>query len=133
MENQLKTTHDLDFEVCENSGYQFPLFRIGTCSGQWGSTRDSYFILSVINDKPGNGHLDDVFEWFEFSCKRDNKNFLVLECMNEKFYQHLLSKRGFIPLDDKGSNVIKVFNQKKYKQLRKNGNEIIQAKTMQCV
>ena len=133
MENQLKTKHNLDFEVCENSGYSFPLFRVGTCSGQWGSTRDSYFILSVINDKPGNGHLDDVFEWFEFSCKRDNKNLLVLECMNESFYLHLLSKREFIPLDDKGNSLIKIFNRKKYKQLRKNGNEIIQAETMQCV
>lgn len=139
--NACQTTHNLDFEVAESPynifgdifGSGHKLFRVGTCNGQWGSTPDSYYILSVINEEKGNGHLTDVFEWFEFSCKRDNKNLLVLECINEDFYLHLLSKRGFIPLDDKGNNVIKVFNKKKYKQLKKKGNEIINAKTLQCV
>lgn len=134
--NAITTTHKLDFEACESPYAIFDnhkMFRIGTCEGQWTSTKDCYVIISVLNKTPGNGHLEDVFEWFEFSCKRDNKNLLVVECMNESFYLHLLSKRGFIPLDTKGENVIKVFNKKAYKHLKKNGNEIIKAGTLQCV
>lgn len=136
MENALITKHKLDFEACE-SPYAFfdnhKMFRIGTCEGQWTSTKDCYVIISVINKTPGNGHFDDVLEWFEFSCKRDNKNLLIVECMNGNFYLHLLSKRGFIPLDAKGENAIKVFNKKAYKQLKKNGNEIIMAGSLKCV
>ena len=134
--NSIITTHKLDFEACDSPyaifGGDHKMFRIGTCEGQWTSTEDCYVIISVNNDF-GNGHLEDVFEWFEFSCKRDKKNLLVVECMNERFYMHLLSKRGFIPLDAKGENVIKVFNQKAYKRLRKKGNEIIMAGSLKCV
>jgi hypothetical protein len=141
MKNAIVTTHNLDFESAESPynifgdifGSGHMIFRIGTCHGQWGSTKDSYYILSVINNIPGNGHLTDVFEWFEFSCKRDNKNLLVLKCMNKRFYTHLSSKRGFSPLDAKGENLIKIFNKKAYKQLKKNGNEIIKAGTLECV
>jgi hypothetical protein len=129
---EFKTTHNLLFEVAEHwTGTN--LFKIGTCHGQWGSTKDSYYILSVINENPGNGHLVDVFEWFENSCKRDNRNLLILECFNENFYKYLISKEGFIPLDPKGENAIKIFNRKAYKQLIKNGNEIIMAGTLRCV
>lgn len=137
MQNAIVTTHKLDFEaayspydIFGDNGHK--MYRVGTCDGQWGSTKDCYFILSILNKQPGNGHVQDVFEWFEFSCKRDNKNLLVLECMNERFYNHLLSKRGFIKLDEKGDNVIKVFNKKLYKKLLKNGNEIIAPKTLCC-
>lgn len=127
-----QTTHNLPFEIAQHwTGTM--LFRVGTCHGQWGCTKDSYYILSVINEEQGNGHLDDVFEWFENSCKRDNKNLLVLSCFNEFFYLHLLNKRGFLPLDADGENVVKVFNQKLYKQLKKKGNEIIVAGTLKCV
>ncbi|MEK6884973.1 MAG: hypothetical protein AABY22_35405 [Nanoarchaeota archaeon] len=111
MENSFITTHNLDFEAPESPysflfGDETKLFRIGTCTGQWGCNKNGYYILSVINDEPGNGHLNDVFEWFEFSSKRDNKNLLVLECMNNRFYNHLISKRGFNPIDK--NNVIKI-------------------------
>lgn len=124
------TLHNLDFEVAEKEPFQ--LFRVGTCNGQWGSTRDSYFILSIINEVPGNGHLEDVFQWFETSCKRDKKNLLILEIMNERFYLHLISKRGFKPLDKKGENVIKIFNQKAYELLKQRGNEILMAGSLKC-
>lgn len=64
--------------------------------------------ISVINSQPGNGHLDDVFQWFESSCKRDKKALIVMELMNERFKKHLLEKRGF---SDMGKdNVIKIIN-----------------------
>ena len=137
MENVIQTKHKLDFGVaqshCNIFGDGFLLFQVGTCEGQWGSTKDSYFILSIKNRQKGNGHLDDVFEWFEHSAKRDEKNLMVLECMNKRFYRHLLAKRGFVPLDAKGENCIKIFNLKKYKRLLKNGNEIINKGTLTCV
>lgn len=137
-QSEITTTHNLDFESAESPYEVFfkdghKLFRIGTCEGQYGSTKDSYYILSVKNNTPHNGHLDDVFEWFENSCKRDGRNLLVLECMNPKFYLHLISKRDFIPLDADGTNCIKVFNKSLYKKLLKRGNEIIMAGSLKCV
>lgn len=133
MKNEVITTHKLDFETAPGVYGPHPVFRVGTCNGQYGSTKDSYYILSVINDEPGNGHLDDVFEWFEHSCKRHGKNLLVLECFNPGFYLHLISKRGFIPLDSQAENCIKIYNKKQYKKLLKNGNEIIQKGSLTCV
>lgn len=126
----LKTTHNLKFEVAESIFGL--LYKIGTCHGQWFSIKDSYCILSIINDSPGNGHLNDVFEWFEFSCKRDKKNLLVLECFNTSFYEHLLSKRGFIALDADKYNCIKVFNKSAYKRLIRCGNEVLIARTFKA-
>lgn len=132
--NAVITQNRLDFE-CANSPYSegHKMFRIGTCDGQWGCTSDSYFILSVINKEAGNGHLNDVFEWFEYSCKRDNKNLLVLECMNNDFYNHLLNKRGFVSLDTTKENCIKVFNKKSYKKLLRKGNEILKRGPLTCI
>lgn len=131
-----QTTHKLGFEAADSPydifGDGHKMFRIGTCEGQWGSTDDSYFIISVINSEPGNGHLDDVFEWFEYSCLRDGKNLLVLACFNNGFYRHLLSKRGFKPLDKKEDNCIKIFNERSYRKLLKKGNTILKAGSLVC-
>lgn len=135
--NELKTTHNLTFEMAESPydifGDNHKMFRVGTCEGQWGSTSDSYYILSVVNNKEGNGHLDDVFEWFEHSAKRDNRNLLVLECMNNDFYNHLISKRGFVKLDNEQKNCVKVFNKKLYRKLLRDGNEIIKKGSLTCI
>lgn len=103
----MKTKHNLSFEVAPwPRNKAISLFRVGTCKGQWYSTENAYCIVSVINNVPGNGHLDDVFEWFESSCKRDGKALIVLELMNERFKKHLMTKRGF---EDMGNNhVIKI-------------------------
>ncbi len=137
-DNAIITTHKLDFESAD-SPYnilgigEHKLFRIGTCTGQWGSAKGCFYILSVINHEEGNGHLEDVFEWFEFACKESKRNLLVLACFNERFYRHLLWHRGFIPLDAEGENLIKVFNKKAYRQLKKHGNEIIIPGTLKCI
>lgn len=104
-----RSTHKLIFEACPwPRDKSIMLFRIGTCEGQWFSEEMCFCIISVINNKPGNGHLEDVFEWFERSCKRDSKALKVMEVMNERFKKHLIEKRGFqvIPRTD---NVIKFF------------------------
>ena len=102
------SSHKLDFEVADWHGCDdIKLYRIGTCEGQYTWAPGYYAIVSVINKKPGNGHLDDVFEWFENSCRRDKKALMVLELMNPRFYQHLVEKRGFVPAG--GDNLIKTF------------------------
>jgi hypothetical protein len=101
--NAIKTKHDLSFEAAPWEmaaflpGQEFTRFRIGTIEGLFGSTETTFDILAVENSSPGNGHLDDVFQWFEYACKRDRKNLRVLECMNRRFKNHLITKRGFKP------------------------------------
>lgn len=108
--NAIATTHKLDFEASpwEYSGIipgNFIRFRVGTCEGLYGFEEKTLDILAVINNVPGNGHMDDVFEWFEYSCRENKKDLRVLECVNENFRKHLLLKRGFI--QQYGTNVIK--------------------------
>ena len=136
MNNAIQTTHNLDFEVAPSpnpdvTGYH-PRFRVGTCSGQWFSIDDCYVIMSVINEEPGNGHFNDVLEWFEYSANRDDKNLLVIECFNKALWLHLVTKRGFNEMDSTGENCIKIFNKKAYRKMLKNGNEIIQKETLRC-
>jgi len=100
------SSHGLDFEVAPGR-FEWSQFRVGTCKGMWRSTDTSYDILAILNEEKGNGHLEDVFEWFENSCKRDNKDLKVLEVWNKDFKKHLIDKRGFIDIG--GDNVIKKF------------------------
>lgn len=105
---EFKTTHGLDFEVCWETNYGFYAFRVGTCHGLWGVDENSFLILAIYNDQPGNGHTKDVFEWFEYSCRRDGKSLKVLEVMNEEFKKSLIEKHGFMAID--ADNVEKHFS-----------------------
>lgn len=132
--NAIQTKHNLSFESAEWAfESSIKLFRVGTCEGQWCSIDDAYCIISVVNGVMHNGHLDDVFEWFEHSCKRDNKNLIVLECLNNLFYHHLLQKKGFVMLDKQQKNCIKVFNEELYQKLLKNGNSILKKETLLAI
>jgi hypothetical protein len=112
IEDGFKSSHNLEFlsahwnNPFNQEGWQ--IFKIGTCNGQWTSTNDSYDILSVINDDPGNGHFDDVLEWFEQSCIRDKKALRILEVWNKELAKHLVTKRGFTYQSE--DNLIKRFN-----------------------
>ena len=99
MQNAIKTKHNLDFESRPWLG-EIQEFQIGTCTGQWFPMGKSYCILSVVNSEMGNGHLDDVFEWFEYSCKRDGYSLKVLSVMNKRFEKHLKEKRGFVGIGE---------------------------------
>ena len=68
----------------------------------------AYEIISVINDKRGNGHLDDVFQWFEYAAKRDGRALKILEFFNGEFKRHCIEKRGFISIPGT-DDVIKIF------------------------
>ncbi len=119
------SSHQLPFEVAPwrpdprvaellgidlaNDGWM--LFRIGTCDGQWRCTSDAYEILSVVNSRPGNGHFDDVLEWFEFACRRDGKLLRIREVENERLKRHLVEKRGFRPEGE--DDVVKGFKEER--------------------
>jgi len=107
---EFKTTHELNFEVADWDPNKtkigkflnlamdtsaFLQFKVGTVYGLWTSTSDSYIILSIYNEEPGNGHFEDVLEWFYFSCVRDKKHLRIEELMNDDFVRHLREERGF--------------------------------------
>lgn len=107
MSDIFHSTHNLYFEVADWIMGPYVQFRIGTCHGLWNVTDKSYDILAIDNKERGNGHLEDVFEWFKNSCRRDNKDLKVLEVWNKRFQKHLIEKRGFVDIG--GNNVIKKF------------------------
>lgn len=100
MEKEFISKHKLPFLVAQykqpiSDGYDWNRFKVGTCEGLFSVKGTSYYILAIENNELNNGHFDDVMEWFENSCKRDNYNLVFLEVMNQKFLNHLISKRGF--------------------------------------
>src|SRR5687768_2146489 len=99
MMNAIKTTHNLDFKATPwHRNPKIMLFKIGTCHGQYYNTELTWNVISITNDHPGNGHLDDFFQWFEYACKRDDRIFVIEEFLNERFRQHCIDKRGFIAI-----------------------------------
>lgn len=111
MSEEFHSTHRLLFEVApwfRDPEGVIKLFRVGTCEGQWFCSNIAYHILSVANNEPGNGHLQDVFDWFEYACKRDCLNLMIMDFFNERFKLHCIKKRGFaiVPNSD---HVIKTF------------------------
>lgn len=122
--NAITTKHSLDFEVSEweladivmdvvkytsmEPEPTFEKFRVGTVHGLFSNGyTDAIAILAITNDKPGNGHLIDAFEWFEFAAYRSNKNLVVMEIWNERFKRHLIEKRRFE--EASSGNVFKKF------------------------
>lgn len=106
-EVEFKSTNNLMFEVAKGYMADFPNFRVGTCTGIFTFNENEYVIVGISNSKFGNGHFNDVMEWFENSCKRDNKDLVVAEIFNKKLMAHLIGKRGFEFL--KNNYVIKTF------------------------
>lgn len=108
----IETTHKLNFNTSlwispfnilsqdDEDDIPWRIYHIGTMHGQFRITKDSIEILSFLNESPGNGHLQDVFEWFEFLSNTEGKPIVIRECWNPGFKQHLISKRGFIPIPD---------------------------------
>jgi len=83
-------------------------FRVGTCSGLYIHTKISYSIVAIKNDAKGNGHFDDVIQWFERSCRRDGKSLRFLEIENKKLYNVLTKRMGFA--DIRNNNVEKIYS-----------------------
>ena len=104
-----QTTHKLDFY--QKDWYLSPsckAFKVGTCEGIYDIFDNTYRIIAIVNDKQGNGHFEDVLEWFENSAKRDGYKLAIVEIWNKRFKKHLIKKRGFKPFSD---GVIKDFSE----------------------
>ena len=69
-------------------------FRVGTCGGLYRDREGAYEILAIFNDKPGNKHVEAAFAHFYASCKRDKRDFIVREVMNEGLATKL-ARMGF--------------------------------------
>lgn len=78
--------------LAQSEGWR--LFRVGTVEGAWRCTNAAYEILAIVNHAPGNGHVEATISHFTASCKRDNKDLIVREMMNNQFAMALV-KRGF--------------------------------------
>ena len=108
--NEFSSTHNLPFEVADwPLSPKWKVFRIGTITGLWGSTDTSYDILAIDNEDKGNGHLQDVFDWFKMKCIRDKRDLRFHELLNIRFENYLL-RNGF----EKGDNCV-IMSYKKMK------------------
>lgn len=58
-------------------------------------TKDGLEIISIINNEKGNGHLEDVFEWFEYAARTQKLKLWIRAFMNDRFKKHCIEKRGF--------------------------------------
>ena len=113
--NEIQTTHSLDFETAP---YSSPIaqkpdlkrFKVGTVIGIYGVTHDGYEIHSVNNTEIGNGHFNDVIQWFEYVCKRDKGTLTFTDVPTERFKKHLIEKRGFRPSEHNENDLVKSFD-----------------------
>lgn len=107
--NSIITTHKLDFEACPwHRDPRVTAWRVGTCHGQYEFVKGVLVLISIHNNEPGNGHLEDVFQWFEGTVKKHGNGVLIIaEFMNDKFKKHCIEKRGYKPVEGT-NNVIKV-------------------------
>jgi len=71
-------------------------YNVGTCIGQWRVTDKAVEILSFLNTERGNGHFEDVMQWFEFIAKAAQRPIVIYEVWNEQLRRHLTEKRGFV-------------------------------------
>lgn len=85
-------------------------YRVGTCTGAYRSRGMAYEILTIANDKPGNGHVEAMLAWFFKSCKRDKMNLIIREVTNKGLVIKL-SRLGFTCFAE--DNYIKRFTEDK--------------------
>ena len=99
MKNAINTKHNLDFLAKPwERDESIVVYKVGTCHGQYTFTKKGIELISVINDSPHNGHLNDVFEWFEYAAKTQNLNLYIRGFLNNRFRNHCITKRGFSKL-----------------------------------
>ncbi len=94
------STHNLDFEVFEYDkkfpdGYYWQRFKVGTTEGFFTTNINDYTVYSIYNKESGNGHLEDLLEWFNYMGETNKKDLIFLDAFNRRFKKHLIEKRGF--------------------------------------
>ena len=114
-----KTAHNLPFEsrpyliginekdkFTPDPDHDWQEFKVGTCHGLYAHYNKAFHIVAIKNEEPGNGHFEDVLQWFEHSCIESNSNLKFCEVWNKEFRQHLILKRSFI---DKGGYLVRKY------------------------
>lgn len=100
---KFKSPHKLKFKTAPHLIGGAPTgmekFIVGTCHGLWVQHNLSVDMWAVINEKPGNGHMDDVIEWFFQIAKAGNVPIRVMDISNKTFYDELVEKWKFLPTD----------------------------------
>lgn len=100
MKNAIDTEHHLDFLAADYPGpfndHSQKAYKIGTCNGLYKIDGKFMILIAINNDNPGNGHLNDVFQWFEWAAKEAGMPLMIVAFMNERFYNHCINKRGFL-------------------------------------
>lgn len=71
-------------------------FQVGSCSGLYVMGNREIKLIYVSNDKPGSGHMDDVFDWIQHSAQKENYNVRFVGVKLPAFRKHLIDDRGFM-------------------------------------
>lgn len=82
-----------------NAGEGWRRFRVGTVSGIYRDRDNAYEILAISNDAPGNKNVEAAFAHFFASCKRDKRDFIVRQVLNDVFAAKL-ARLGFTALNE---------------------------------
>jgi len=82
-----------------NIGEDWRLFRVGTVNGIYRDGNNTYEVLAIQNDEPGNKHVEAAFAYFFTSCKRDKRDFIVRQVWNIGLAAKL-SKMGFTCINE---------------------------------
>lgn len=102
---RFRTTHNLKISIAPQTFAGRPtgntLYKIGTCHGFYRSTNLSVDIIAMVNDEPGNGHFDDVLQWFTEIARLEGKLLRVVEIMNPEIATRLIQFYGFHAIDAK--------------------------------
>ena len=59
-EPDFKSTNGLEFLCARHWMRGFIYYKVGTCHGIYTADENNFQILAIVNDQPGNGHLQDV-------------------------------------------------------------------------
>ncbi len=100
-----KSEHNLGFLTNQHIVKGYHNFKVGTVHGTIGKVGTYFCIDWLENKEKNNGHLIDTFQWLEHLCKMNNYDLLLLSVENERFRQHLITKKGFLAINH--DNVVK--------------------------
>ena len=100
---KFKSTHHLKFKtgphIVEGAPSGLEKFKIGSVHGLWREGETVIEIWAIINDEPGNGHMDDAIEWFVEIARLSSVILRVVEISSVTFRNQLIDKWGFATTD----------------------------------
>jgi len=114
---KFKSSHKLKFKTAPHVIAGAPTgmekYEVGTVHGLWHQSSMSVDVFALINEKPGNGHVDDALEWFFAIAKEGALGVRVVNITAEAFRQTLINEWGFSETAERDTLVNFYINQKK--------------------